>query len=226
MPMRFLGGPSRSEITNVLVRDSLWEDIFYHQTLFEYAGGFSWVNVGTGTGIINGPGFVSLDTGAVIGSSAEMHHTKAVSYFNGNRMLVWSKERRIRASIQFLTDTLQLAYLTTGDRGPPPLGAPDVYFGFKIVNNQIFGCVGNGVVETLTAALYTFVAGELVLLEARFKPSVEVRFYINGADVGTITTNLPTGTNNSETLARAYIVNSEAAAKSLQFEFWEFYQAR
>ena len=195
----------------------LWTRDFYMVTQFQHTDGFFPSTVGTGNWSI-AIGILSISTGVNIGSIMEV--TPACDPITIPS--TWDKDRRLRTTVTLVTDTNQVGYIVVG--GLPT--ALERAIGFKIVNNQIFGCVCDGVAETLTAALLNFVAGEIHSLEARYVAGTECRFYIDGAEVGVITTGLPSGTVGSEIFFHVYIENTAAEDKSLEFILWEFYQKR
>jgi hypothetical protein len=199
----------------------LWTRDFYKIIQFEAIDIFDWLTSGSGSYTIT-VGAVVLSTGFIINSESEMEYGLVYSPLT----LTWDKERRLRVAVWFNSWTNQTIYIIQGDR-PTALPDPDQQnIGFKIVNNEIFGCVCNGVIETLTPVLRILVGGATVILEARFTPNQKCVFYIDGVEAATLTTGLPSGNGGALSLARAYITNSAAEDKSIAYTIWEFYQKR
>jgi len=201
----------------VEIEMDLWTKDFYKLYHFQDRDGFELGEVNTGS-VFMSSGAVVLATGLTINSEAEI----ADWIFEPTLQFTWDKERRFRVGLYFDRDTQQLAYIVSGDR----FTGTSRYIGFKIVNNQIFGCVCNGTVETLTGALYTFFIGEILILEVKFLPNQECRFYINGIDVGVLTSGLPSGTVEADCLVHFFITNTAASDKYLWVDQVEFYQKR
>jgi len=81
------------------------------------------------------------------------------------------------------------------------------HVGFKVVNGKLYGSVGNGSAETLTAAIEDWGASgyyQTRALEAIYDGS-KADFYVNGILKGTINTGLPAGTTDARVLFRAYV---------------------
>jgi len=214
-----------AECAGVIVEMDLWIRDFYKIIQFQHTDGFTWNTDGSGSYSIS-EGNVSMSTGAIINSLTYMTH----EIYYPTLSLLWNKERRIKVKVRFSANTNQIIYVVSGIPPDVPIDPTERCIGFKIVNNEIFGCVSNGIVETLTAALKSFNAGDSFILEARLKPDQECRFYIDDVDVGAITTNLPQvalgGGFGQEHLATVEMTNTAAENKDIEFDLWEFYQKR
>jgi len=214
-----------AECAGVIVEMDLWTRDFYKLIQFQSLDGFLIDEVDTGSvSLLEGD--ITLSTGANINSEADLIDEITHPLVDLGTFLTWDKERRLRVGILFNNNTNQEIYILQGTWG---LSLPDPSqkgFGFKIVNNEIFGYVVDGTTETLTGVLRTFNAGDEFILEARLTPTQKCVFYIDGVEVGSITTNLPSGLQSSNWIAHAHITNTAAADKSIQFDWWEFYQKR
>jgi len=199
----------------------LWTRDFYKMIQFQHPDGFEWWTVDSGYYSIS-EGLVQLGTGVNINSEAEMLDEISHPLVDLGTLFTWDKERRMRVAVFFFDNSDQEIYIVSGGRLP----AAEGFIGFKIVDDEIFGVVCNGVSETLTAALRSFNANDEFILEARFKPNQECRFYIDGVEVGVLTSGLPSGLNQANWLAHAFIKNTAAADKYIEFDLWEFYQRR
>jgi hypothetical protein len=199
----------------------LWTRDFYKIIQFQDINGFSCASLASGAyNIVNG--VVELSTGIVLPSWAEITDFIYTPSETGPTFLTWDKERRMRVGVQFVDNTNQEIYINLGS----DKWTIDNAIGFKVVDNQIFGFVRNALGETLTVALATFNANDEFVLEARFKPNTECRFYINGVEVAVLTTGLPSGLVAGGVLLCANIQNTAAEDKSIYFDWWEFYQKR
>jgi len=205
----------------VEVEMDLWTKDFYKLIQFQHIDGFGVTTVGTGNAYQAGHA-IRIATGVNNGSNAEIVDAIEVPTQPSGRWLTWSKDRRVRVILNIDSITNQTGYVGMGGN----VTVPEPFIGFKIVDNQIFGCVCDGVSETLTAALYTFNAGDFVLLEARYVAGKECRFYIDGVEVGIITTGLPSGESLANQVLYMIINNTAAENKELGTDFWEFYQKR
>lgn len=200
----------------------LWTRDFYKIIQFQSLDGFGWNTTITGTVSISG-GMITLDTGGTSGSTATFGDSVSIPDPGlGNSVFSWNKNRKFRTGVRVTSDTNQVIYVAVG--GYPPL--LERFIGFKIVDNQIFGVVCDGVAETLTAALATITAGDEPMLETRFIAGESCTFYINGVEVGNLTSGLPSGIVSSENVLVIYITNTADEVKSSSLYLWEFYQKR
>jgi len=210
-----------AECAGVIVEMDLWTRDFYKLIQPQSIDGFSWSVLGTGSySLVEGEIFLS--TGGANGSWSAWWDEIMVPLVDLGKFLTWDKERRMRVGVKFEANTNQLIYIHVGIHQVPD----NNWFGFKIVDNQIFGCVSNVGGEVLTGALKSFNAGDEFILEARLKPNQECRFYIDGVEVGVLTTSLPSGLNNASIIAYIQIFNTADEDKIIEFDWWEFYQKR
>jgi len=125
----------------------------------------------------------------------------------------WGKKRYFGIYVYFWTIGYQNVHIVTG--ACPETGPTNIYrhIGFKLIDANLYGTVGNGTDES-TLLLETLAAPGRRRLECVLDPEVpECRFYLNGVDKGALTTNLPTGTGYAEVMFRASIHNTEAVNK-------------
>jgi len=127
---------------------------------------------------------------------------------------------RLRTAINLPTSTNQTMYITVN-----VTTGTTVHFGFKIVNNQIFGSCSDGTTQSLTAAIVTFSDNASFALKAKLITGSKVEFTViealNGTEyTGELTTNLPTGQVTSAVM-NIYIAPQEAVAKKLIVGFWD-----
>jgi len=134
----------------------------------------------------------------------------------------WSKNRKFRVCVVFNNNTNQRVLIVSGGYALPA----EQCIGFKIIDNQIYGVVCDGVTETSTPVLKTIIINEEVLFEVQYTANSECKFLINNVEVGSLTTGFPTGTSQATKLIHAFIINTAAEDKSIGLGLWEFYQKR
>ena len=101
------------------------------------------------------------------------------------------------------------------------------HVGFKVDNGVLYGTVGNGTAETLTAAIETLGTGAYTqtrTLECSYRVT-SCEFWVDGVLKGTITTGLPTGTSDAGTLIQFVVDNVTFAVmqwiKTSWFKLWK-----
>jgi len=131
----------------------------------------------------------------------------------------FDEETRFKTRVLVWKNTNQAVWIIVGDRGTSN------HFGFKIVNDMLYGTVADGATES-TIELKTIVADEIIDLECLFHPNTEARFFVNGSDMGTLSTNLPSGTTNANRILCVQLTNTAAEDKHIHLSIWEFWQER
>jgi len=125
----------------------------------------------------------------------------------------WDKKRHFGVFVRFETISAQNIHIVTG--GAPTTGPSNTFhhIGFKLINADLYGTVGDGVAES-TLLLETLTGPVYRRLECVLDPEVpECRFFLDGVDKGAITANLPTGIDYATTMLRANVHNTEAVNK-------------
>jgi len=157
--------------------------------------------------------FVQINTGTTSGSVARIYK-RATGYDSARS---WDKKRHLGMYLRIPTYSNQTAYMLSGGIADPTSATnTSKHIGFMLINNYLYGTVANGtnqstlLLETISSAVYR-------RLEAILIPNAECRFYVDGVYKGSISENLPSGTENSEYLFHASIYNAEAVAKYLTF---------
>jgi len=192
----------------------LWNLQFYWLTLFESIDGY--LKSTSGTGKINLTGlYLELSTGTTSGSVAYLRRKYTYSTFT----TTWDKNRKIRTKLYVSSNSAQTVWVISGERGKYR------HIGFKIVDNTLYGTVGDGTAES-TLAIMSFLSGAEMILEAVLTAGTQCEFFVDGVSQGTLTTNLPTGTGFALDLIHVYITNTAAANKSIRLNCWEFLQDR
>lgn len=147
------------------------------------------------------PNGIILETFSTANSTALAQHDTE----NTLPHLAWTKARQFQcdAKLRSATSVTATMVLFTGDytanRG----------FGFMVTGGKLYGYCGTGATNS-SVELETLAAGSFTKyrnLRAIFTPAVDCKFYVDGVLLGTITTDLPSGTTNSNVIAQFYITN-------------------
>jgi hypothetical protein len=195
---------------NLKVQSWGTEPIIY-RTAFDSLDGFENWSDGTGSAELYADhDYVSLQTGAETGGTGRI--IKKSSYFFG---IGWLRRKKFRTIIYCSSITNQTAYILLGLH----LGH---YLGFKIVDGDIYGCANDGT-EALTDA-HAISAETGYEIECHFNPGCEARFYVDGADIGAITTHLPTDASTTVFLINSGIIADADENKELRLSAWELEQ--
>lgn len=212
-----------SQITNEFFAEKLldltWKKTFHYLTLFDSLDGFDQVFSGSGT--IAYPG--STDTSNVIlttgATSTNATTLRKVSTFNG--LPTFSQRSFMRASFVATATTSQTAYVKVG------LYDGEGY-GFKIVDDKIWGTTHNGSTEsTSTVSFQTISANTAYQLEARYLPERNVVFLINGTERGAMQNTLPSSSLVANpTIMTFRIETATNSARSIKTSHYEYLQYR
>lgn len=167
---------------------------------------------------------VSVDGyGVTLLTAAEIANTKFISKeFNFVFNLSWDKKRMLRVPIWLTSIESQEVRIACGSMDGAGGVDSDRHIGFKVLDDLLYGTVGNDVEET---TLYLCpVALGATNLEWIFTPGVSVEFLVNGVSKGTITENLPSGTDKADIAVFASIRTTVAVAKQLMLRCWDLWQ--
>lgn len=214
---------TEQQITNEFFAEKLmeltWKKTFHYLTLFDSLDGFDQVFSGAGT--IAYPGstdasYVILTTGATSTDATTMRKTSAL-----NGLITFSQRSFMRASFVATASTTQEAYVKVGTFDGQG-------YGFKIVDGAIWGTTHNGSTEaTSTASLQTIAANTAYQLEARYSPDVQVIFFVNATERGSISSILPSSTIAANPDLMTFRIKTTAnSARSIQTSHFEYLQYR
>jgi len=178
-------------------------DGIFFNTWFESLDQCPPVVTGSGTVTIVEAG-VRLSTGTTISSLASIMREPLYPIVP----FTWAKKRRFKTKVEVYAITNQEIYIVTGWYGTGR------HVGFKVVDNILYGTVADGTTEA-TVALVTLTGTTIMLLEAIFTPGVKCEFYVDGTLRGTLTTNLPSGTDVADVLFYLRMTNTAAEDKRL-----------
>lgn len=218
--------PHFGELTPGKVPDALYDygGVYWHW-LAESIDGF--FTAGAGVVSLIG-GILMVQSGAVIGDEMMAYHNPSQLYML-NRPMTWDRRRRFKTRGWIGGVANQTMWIIMGGA---TIAAPGtMHVGFKVVNNQIFGSVGNGLAETLTPAICTFVAGggrDYFRFEAVHIPGRRAEFYLEdhagNAWTATLAAGLPSGTDLASecTLLFINVITAEANIKDFWCSEWFF----
>jgi len=168
-----------------LLFDTVWNSHYFYSSVFDSVDGTAKGGTGGTVGIVSGR--VEVNTGAVSGNNPILE-----KQLPGN-MLRWDKQQRFRS--EFTVDSV------TNTEGVIAIGdydfASPTYYGFRIINNDLYGIVSNLGSSTQTVSLKTLTANLYNIVEARYLPGDGVVFYVDGVQKVKVITNLPGSTTAS-----------------------------
>lgn len=131
----------------------------------------------------------------------------------------WSKKAKFKTEVTFSATASSLP------KHDVMIGDTDTgrHFGFVVRDGKLYGSVGNGSAETLTAALEDWGAAgyyKTKKLEAVYNVT-SVDFWVDGVKVATLSSGLPTGTTSARKMIRLYIRgNGSANWHALVLSHW------
>jgi len=187
-------------------------DGIFFNTWFESLDQCPPVLTGSGTVTMSEAG-VRLSTGTTISSVVSIMREPLYPIVP----FTWEKKRRFKTKVEVWAITNQEIFIVTGWYGTTR------HVGFKVVNNILYGTVADGTTEA-TTALVTLTGTTTMLLEAILTPGVKCEFYVDGTLRGTLTTNLPSGTDSAGALFYIRMTNTAAEDKRLWLNQWMMIQ--
>ena len=213
------------------VFDSIRQKVFNWITLFDSIDGYGKTGIGTATVTLTGSGGVLLNTGATApGDYEEVDKTIA-----NKSLLSFSQKSYLRAIFQYSANgdaTKGTGYIVVGDFAG---GVTPGWYGFKIASSNLYGVCHDGTTEATVLLVAGIANPSTYLVEARFEPSNKVVFLVGPAiyqlgndliEMGTLTVNLPPASSEHSTVMFLRMATSEAAAKFLNVNYYEYAQNR
>ena len=191
--------------------DLVWKKTFHWITFFESLDGFA--VVADVQSIDHND--VVITTSAVNGNTASV---KKQPQWQG--LITFSQKSYMRSAFTINSVANVTAYIIIGST------SSGSYYGFKIVNDSLKGVSKDGTTEK-TVDLKTISASTSYNIEARYSPADKIVFLVDAVEMGVITQNLPSRADTPNILPLHFsITTNTTAAKTLQFSFWEYMQAR
>jgi len=184
---------------------------------------------------VDGPGWQPYDSGDgetfLYGDHLEMKTGTTNPSTYGTRLnisrpittLTWAKKRHLRITFTTYCDDSATAILRV------LTGYPGSYnhFGLQIADGKFSAICGNGSSETVTD-IETYDPGaidETIEFHAILYPGVKVEFFLSSVLAATITTNLPTGTNEATYMIYFHLDNNSTTNNlNIAFNHFQIYQ--
>ena len=185
---------SKKVIENILenkVLDVVWSKFFYYPSFFESLTGWSLTD-SSGNSHCDADG-LHLETGGVATNKSSV--IKMSSYQN---IINFWKTIKFHTDFNISSVTAVEADMGVGEIG---VGMTTRGFGFVVDNATLKAVSQNGTSQT-SITLQTINNTSTYSLEAIFYPSTKIVFFVDGVEMGTITTNLPQGSVTTEALGR------------------------
>ncbi len=199
--------------------DAVWKNTFHYITFFESLDGF------TNSAVVIADAQLTFTTGATTNDLA-----RVVKQPDNQGVITFSQPSRMRSTVDIDQTTAQTIYITVGNVVSGAQG-----YGFKIVNDSIYGVTHNGSAET-TKLLQTLSVDTEYNFEARYLPEVGVSFWIDDStttpatlitEKGRITATLPSpAAVNNDNLMNITITTNANAAKVMRMSYFEYLQKR
>lgn len=151
----------------------LWNNVFYYRTIFEAISPvYVSCNAGTGascpsTGI--GAGLAVNTEGSTSGNYGDVDVRTA-----NDAGLTWNADARMRLNVSVGANTSQTCYLIHGSQN---IVSP--YYGFKIVNGNLYGLFYAGTGSERTVLLQAISANTQYLVEAQYSYANAIKFLVN-----------------------------------------------
>jgi hypothetical protein len=185
---------------------------------FESIDGWD-VSVGSPGSVVLDADKVWLSTGGGAGAWAGIVERMAYP----RAPLTWSKPRqfKLKARLDVFSDTGSMIYICTGNRGTNRRA-----FGFRFFNTVIRGFSKNGGAESYVS-LVTGITAPYTrdeVYEAVFTPGSKIDFFIDGVLKGTLTTSLPTGTEDAEYFGNLFVYSSVAVNHEIRSSMFRIIQ--
>lgn len=203
---------SLSDLNSERVLEVIWDDFLY--TIPTFAPIERYTRVTTlGSVVMDDTGLVCT-TGASSGDSS-------VGYLGvDDSVITRTRETRFRA-ITKVSSTSSI------DCGVGTLGTlANNSTGFQFLNGTLYARCDDGSTET-SISVGSYTADTFYDLQIFFYPNTGVKFFVDGIEKTTITTNFPVGTGAlARKLIYAYAGTTAAAAKSLTVSLAEFLQRK
>jgi len=198
----------------------LLEDLIDSEVIFWNISLASWQKPSTAT---NGTGTCGVDwdsggyvrTGDTSGSDALLQLSTGgeseavIRNYSFDKPIVW------KAFCRFEDATEQEGGISVGRIGWDGDFSSWNNFGFYIINDELHMNVCDGSTQN-HSLIQTFSAGDSFVLKAKHYPGDRVDFYVNGSNVGSLSSNLPSGDLWRAYVLTCYLTNTEAVDKRIE----------
>jgi hypothetical protein len=135
--------------------------------------------------------------------------------------LTWAKDRKIKTKVcisALAGGADDQSWIITGFNGTYE------HIGFKILGTTLYGTVADGTTES-TLNIQAVAAWDELVLEAVLTAGSQVEFFVDGVSKGTLSTNIPIGTNYANYIIHLYLSNDTTAAdQAIRLSEYRFLQ--
>jgi hypothetical protein len=160
---------------------------------------------------------VIVNSGGTAGGHAHVEYIQAMTFQNPS----WAFSRRLKMRIKTaIVSTANPSYVTMG--AVETWG--NVGVSLELNNGNFYGIAKNAAVQTKSGVLSTYAANTEYTIEIVFTPTIDVEFFVNGSSIGTVTTNLPTGTGQALRFWTVRSVHSTGSGSLIEFQQLKFQQ--
>lgn len=198
--------------------DLMWQNVFRYLTMFDSIDG---MQVGAPDGVstltYNAGASIVFTTGTTSTNSIELYKIP-----NIQTIITFQQKSAMRSCFQVSQITAQTIYIVIGR-----VHSSNYYYGFKVVNATLSGCVYDGTTENTVPLIGTISTLTNYEIEARYTPSQGVTFYVNGVQRGRIgNVNLPNVSVVSvNSLFDIKLTTNANASKIMNMSFLDYQQA-
>jgi len=158
-------------------------------------------------------GYVILSTGSTLYDYEEICKTIGFDPYG----LSWDKYREFSVCFNTPVNNDVIAAIDSGSGNDNP------HIGFKTIDDEFFGSVGDGDDETLVK-LKDIEGDETISGKVLFYPDEKAEFYLSGELIDTIDEGLPSGTLAADTIFSAYVVNMGSNSRKLDISQFDVRQ--
>jgi len=199
------------------IRGNFQRNDFRWFTLFEGIDGYSSVLNG-GTITTGGVGLFinSIDTSL---EYIEMYKDVTQSF----NTFSWDKSWKLRFSYELTHTDWQYVWITIGGGTTGTTTNTDRHFGIYIYGGNVRGSVGNGTSQS-TLQLDT-VDTNPHSVEISYTPGSGAEFIYDGVSIGTISTNLPSGTSGANRIYDVIVDPIDDASRGLYLYMWDVWMS-
>lgn len=194
--------------------DLIWDKIFYYSTQFE--------SIDRNGNSASGGATVTIDVAAGLVLTTAATNGNAVRTLLGTddiNQLDFTKPSKFRVYVSFEVTTNQTAYIEACASPSVDNGA----YGFKVINDTLYGLTRDDTVDT-TISLQTISGGTIYKLEAKYKPSNSVEFYVDGVLKGKLSTGMPDVAETPESIYVFKLTANADAVKVMYLRSFEYLQ--
>ena len=214
VPMAWRSSPSLYDYRTMM---AVWDDFQQGLVASGTLGKLGWITAGTLGGLsseLNRPGLIQLTTTAVSGTICRLSpHNSTAILCEQRQDVTWI----VRVNTVDANTLVRFGEGNSVAGNPPNNGA---YFE-KLDADTTWACVSRaGAVQTRVVTTVPVSAAFVILKMSRTASGY--LFYINDVLVATITTNLPTVANITGIAPYGFIINSAAANKTVDIDYFEW----